>query len=133
MPILALVINYIIFTLHKKQRGMAEKKSLKMLHDRVLVLPDPPEEKSGGGIVIPDQAQERPIRGTVINAGPGKDGITLEVKEGDKIVYGKHAGIPVKIPGDDAEYVMMRESEILAVEVTTQEPEPASEEELKQD
>lgn len=95
---------------------MAEKKSLRMLHDRVLVLPDPAKEKTEAGLDLPTQAQERPITGTVISAGPGKDGVPLEVKMGDRVVYGKHAGTPVKVPGDELEYVMMRETEILAVE-----------------
>ncbi|MBL4888594.1 MAG: co-chaperone GroES [Candidatus Lindowbacteria bacterium] len=88
------------------------------LNDRVLVQRIEPEEKLKGGIIIPDTAKEKPQEGKVIAVGPGKssdDGnrITLEIKKGDKILFGKYSGTDVNI--DDEEYVIMREDDVLAV------------------
>jgi chaperonin GroES len=88
------------------------------LHDRVLVKRTEEEEKTKGGIIIPDTAKEKPIRGKVIAVGKGKlndDGkvIPLEVKEGDSVLFGKYAGTEVKI--DDEEHLIMREDDILAI------------------
>ena len=92
--------------------------SLKPLADRVVVEPAPAEDKSAGGIILPDTAQEKPQQGTVVAAGPGKVSdtgsmIEMTVKEGDKILYGKYSGSEVAFDG--TEYVIMRESDILAV------------------
>ena len=92
--------------------------SLKPLADRVVVEPAPAEDKSAGGIILPDTAQEKPQQGTVVAAGPGKDSdagslIEMTVKEGDKVLYGKYSGSEVAFDG--TEYVIMRESDILAV------------------
>ncbi len=94
------------------------KMNLKPLGDRVIVKPMEAEEKTKGGIILPDTAKEKPIEGTVVAAGPGKvseDGkaIKMEVKVGDKVLYGKYSGTEVTVEGE--EYLIMRESDIFAV------------------
>ena len=91
---------------------------VKPLADRVLIRPLEAEEMKKGGIIIPDTAKEKPQEGEVIEVGPGRvtdDGkkIPLEVKKGDKVLYGKYSGTEVTI--DDTEYMIMRETDILAV------------------
>jgi chaperonin GroES len=87
--------------------------------DRVLVKPNVEEEKTAGGIVLPDTAKERPQWGEVIAVGPGKwdeDGkhrIPMDVKVGDKVIFAKYGGTEVKVDGE--EYLILRESDILAV------------------
>lgn len=83
------------------------------LHDRVIVKPAPAEEKTAGGIIIPDTAKEKPQRGTVVAAGPGKKDEPTTVKSGDTVLYGKYAGTEVSLDGSD--YLIMRESDILAI------------------
>ncbi|MCM0604601.1 MAG: co-chaperone GroES [Xanthomonadaceae bacterium] len=88
------------------------------LHDRVLVKRFIEEEKSKGGIFIPDTAKEKPVQGEVIAVGSGRisdDGTVraLDVKKGDRILFGKYAGTEIKIEGD--EYLMMREEDILGI------------------
>ncbi len=88
------------------------------LHDRVLVAPLDAEEKSAGGIIIPDTAQEKPMEGKIVAVGNGykdDDGkITpLDVKAGDTVLYGKFAGTEVRIDGEDL--LIVKESDILAV------------------
>jgi chaperonin GroES len=92
---------------------MSNNLSITPLHDRVIVKPAPAEEKTAGGIIIPDTAKEKPQRGTVIAAGPGKKDEPMTVKTGDSILYGKYAGTEVSFEG--ADYLIMRESDILAV------------------
>jgi chaperonin GroES len=92
---------------------MAKNVNITPLHDRVIVKPAPAEEKTAGGIIIPDTAKEKPQRGTVIAAGPGKKDEPMTVKSGDTILYGKYAGTEVNFEGED--YLIMRESDILAV------------------
>jgi len=89
------------------------KINLKPLADRVVVEPAQAEEKTSGGIIIPDTAKEKPQRGTVVAAGPGKKDEPMTVKEGDKVLYGKYAGTELKLEGKD--YLIMRESDILAI------------------
>lgn len=91
---------------------------VKPLEDRVVVKPSEPEEKSSGGIILPDTAKERPQEGEVVAVGPGKISdtgkrIQMEVKVGDKVLYGKYAGTEVEIDGK--EHLIMRESDILAI------------------
>jgi chaperonin GroES len=90
---------------------------IKPLSDRVVVRPLEEMEVKKGSIIIPDTAKERPMQGEVIEVGPGKteDGkqIAMEVKKGDKVLYGKYSGTEVTI--EDNEYLIMRESDILAV------------------
>ncbi|MEO6832246.1 MAG: co-chaperone GroES [Chitinophagaceae bacterium] len=83
------------------------------IHDRVVVKPNPAEEKTASGIIIPDTAKEKPMRGTVIAVGPGKPDEPTTVKEGDNVLYGKYAGTEISIDGED--YLIMRESDILAI------------------
>lgn len=92
---------------------MAKNVSITPLHDRVIVKPNAAEEKTAGGIIIPDTAKEKPQRGTVVAAGPGKKDEPMTVKSGDTILYGKYAGTEVSLEGED--YLIMRESDILAV------------------
>lgn len=91
---------------------------IRPLHDRLIVQRLEEEEKTKGGIIIPDTAKEKPIEGKVIAVGEGrvkKDGtkIPMEVKKGDRILFAKYAGSEVKMEGE--EYLMMREDEVLAV------------------
>ena len=88
------------------------------LHDRLIVQRSEEEEKTKGGIIIPDTAKEKPVEGKVIAVGTGrtkKDGtkLPLEVKKGNRVLYGKYAGTEVKIDGE--EYLMMKEDDILAI------------------
>nr|WP_295117338.1 co-chaperone GroES [uncultured Chitinophaga sp.] len=93
---------------------MAKSKlSIKPLADRVIVKPAAAEEKTAGGIIIPDTAKEKPQRGTVIAAGPGKKDEPVSVKVGDTVLYGKYSGTEISLEGED--YLIMRESDILAV------------------
>jgi len=92
--------------------------NVKPLHDRVLVKRIEEKEVVKGGIIIPDTAKEKPMEGEVIAAGPGKvtdsgNRAALEVKAGDRILFGKYSGTEIKIDGQ--EYLIMREDEILAI------------------
>ncbi|WP_026986319.1 co-chaperone GroES [Fodinicurvata fenggangensis] len=88
------------------------------LHDRVVVEPLDQEEKTVGGIIIPDSAKEKPMQGKVLAVGPGARGddgkaIPLDVKEGDTVLYGKWSGTEVKVDGKDV--LIMRENDIMGV------------------
>jgi len=89
------------------------KVALKPLADRVLVQPALAEEKTKGGIIIPDTAKEKPQKGKVIAVGTGKKDEPMTVKAGDNVLYGKYAGTEIVIEGE--EYLIMRESDIFAV------------------
>ncbi len=91
----------------------SKKLSVTPLHDRVIVKPAAAEEKTAGGIYIPDTAKEKPSKGTVMAAGPGKVDEPMTVKAGDTVLYGKYAGTEITIDG--ADLLIMRESDILAV------------------
>lgn len=93
----------------KKQKTM----NVKPLSDRVLVLPNPAEEKTAGGLIIPDTAKEKPLAGKVVAAGPGTAEVKMEVKEGDQVLYGKYAGTEINVEGTT--YLILKQSEILAV------------------
>ncbi len=91
---------------------------IRPINDRVLVVRVEEEQKSAGGIIIPDTAKEKPQEGRVIAAGPGKIGddgkrVPLDVKEGDRILFSKYAGTEIKIGG--VEHIFMREDDILGV------------------
>ena len=91
---------------------------IRPLHDRVIVRREEEERTSAGGIVIPDTAAEKPIRGEVVATGNGKrldDGGVrpLDVKEGDKVLFGKYSGTEVKVDGEDL--LVMREDDLMAV------------------
>lgn len=89
------------------------KLSVKPLQDRVLIEPAPAEEKTAGGIIIPDTAKEKPMRGKVVAVGNGKKDEPVTVKAGDTVLYGKYAGTEIQIEGK--EYLIMRESDIYAI------------------
>lgn len=93
---------------------------LKPLADRVVVKPVQVEERTKGGIVLPDTAKDKPQEGEVIAVGPGRvlengTKLPLEVKVGDRVIYSKYSGSEVKIDGE--EYLIIRESDILAIRV----------------
>ncbi len=92
--------------------------SIRPLHDRIIVKRLELEEKTSGGIIIPDSAQEKPQEGSVVAVGEGKvleDGSRgkMDVKEGDKVLFGKYAGTEINIDGED--HLIMREDDILAI------------------
>ncbi len=92
--------------------------NLKPLGDRVIVKAKEPEEVTKGGIILPDTAKEKPVEGEIIAVGEGKisdDGklIKMELKVGDKVLYGKYSGTEIKI--NDVEYLIMRESDVYAI------------------
>ena len=91
---------------------MSEVK-IKPLADRVLVEPKEAEEKTASGIYIPDTAKEKPQRGKVIAAGIGTKDVTMEVKVGDEVLYGKYAGTEISLEVKD--YLIMKQSDILAI------------------
>lgn len=86
---------------------------MKPINDRVVVKPADAEEKTKGGIIIPDTAKEKPQRGEIIAVGPGKDGNKMTVKKGDTVLYGKYSGQELNYEGED--YLIMREDDILVV------------------
>ncbi|MCC5944114.1 MAG: co-chaperone GroES [Bernardetiaceae bacterium] len=83
------------------------------LADRVVIAPAEAEEKTKGGIIIPDTAKEKPQRGTVVAVGNGKKDEPITVKVGDAVLYGKYAGTEITVEGSD--YLIMRESDIYAI------------------
>lgn len=87
--------------------------SIKPLADRVLVEPAAAEQKTASGIIIPDSAQEKPQKGVVVAAGPGKVDEPITVKVGDTVLYGKYSGTELAHEGKN--YLMMRESDIFAI------------------
>ena len=94
------------------------KMKIRAINDRVLVIREEEEQKSAGGIIIPDTAKEKPQRGIVVAAGPGKVGedgkrTPLEVKSGDRILFSKYGGTEIKIEG--VEHLFMREDDILSI------------------
>jgi chaperonin GroES len=87
--------------------------SMKPIADRVIIKPAPADEKTKGGIIIPDTAKEKPQRGEVVAVGPGKDGNLMTVTAGDIVLYGKYSGQEINYEGHD--YLIMREDEILVI------------------
>jgi chaperonin GroES len=92
--------------------------NFKPLHDRIAIKPKAGQEKTSGGIIIPDTAQEKPMQGEVISVGSGarnQDGniVPLEIKVGDVVMYGKWGGTEIKIGGDDL--VIMKESDVIGI------------------
>ena len=91
---------------------------IKPLEDRVIIKVGPAEEKSKGGIILPDTVQEKPIEGKIVAAGPGRikdDGksISMSVKVGDNVLYGKYSGTEITVESE--EYLIMRESDIFGI------------------
>jgi len=89
------------------------KLNIRPLSDRVIVRPALAEDVSKGGIIIPDTAKEKPMRGTIVAAGEGKKDEPTVVKIGDEVLYGKYAGTELTI--DNEEYLIMRESDVFAI------------------
>ncbi|MEM9647621.1 co-chaperone GroES [Flagellimonas flava] len=89
------------------------KVNIQPLADRVLIEPVEAETKTASGIIIPDTAKEKPQKGKVVAVGPGTKDESMTVKVGDTVLYGKYAGTELKLDG--ADYLMMRESDILAI------------------
>ena len=87
--------------------------NVKPLSDRVLILPNPAEEETAGGLIIPDMAKEKPLAGKVVAVGPGTSEVKMEVKVGDQVLYGKYAGQEIQIDGTD--YLIMKQNDILAI------------------
>mgnify|MGYP002542267640 FL=1 len=87
--------------------------NIRPLADRVLIKPAPAEEKTVGGIIIPDSAKEKPLKGEVIAIGNGTKDEEMVVKTGDNVLYGKYAGTEIELDGD--KFLIMRQSDILAI------------------
>jgi chaperonin GroES len=86
---------------------------MKPIADRVIIKPASADEKTKGGLIIPDTAKEKPQRGEVIAVGPGKDGNLMTVQVGDLVLYGKYSGQEISYEGQD--YLIMREEDILCI------------------
>lgn len=86
---------------------------LKPLADRVLIEPAPAEEKTASGIIIPDTAKEKPLKGKVVAVGNGKPDEPMTLKEGDAVIYGQYSGTEIKLEGKD--YLIMRESDVYGI------------------
>jgi chaperonin GroES len=94
------------------------KINLNPLADRVVIQPKEADEKTSGGIILPDTVKEKPVEGTIVAAGPGKvsdngELVKMSVKVGDKVLYGKYSGTEVTLGSE--EYLIMRESDIFAI------------------
>ena len=87
--------------------------SFKPLADRVLIEPAPAEKTTASGIIIPDTAKEKPLKGTVVAVGPGKSDESMTVKVGDSVLYGQYSGTELKIENGD--YLIMKESDIYGI------------------
>lgn len=87
--------------------------NIKPLSDRVLIAPAAAEEKTVGGIIIPDTAKEKPLKGQVVAAGDGTKDEAMVLKVGDTVLYGKYAGTELEVEGE--KYLIMRQSDVLAV------------------
>ncbi|MBN1601816.1 MAG: co-chaperone GroES [Chitinispirillaceae bacterium] len=92
--------------------------NVKPLEDRIILKPVEADQKTAGGIIIPDNAKEKPQKGEVIAVGPGKTSdkgqkIEMSLKKGDKVLYGKYSGTEISIDGQD--YLILRESDVLAI------------------
>ena len=85
----------------------------KPLADRVLVQPAPAEQKTSSGIIIPDTAKEKPLKGTVVAVGPGKKDESMTVKVGDAVLYGQYSGTEIKI--ENGEFLILKESDIYGI------------------
>lgn len=92
---------------------MSKKLNIKPLHDRVVIKTAQAEQKTAGGIIIPDTAKEKPQKGTVVAVGTGKKDEPITVKVGDTVLYGKYSGTEITVEGE--ELIIMRESDIFAI------------------
>jgi chaperonin GroES len=99
--------------MNNKMTKVTSKVNIQPLADRVIVESAAAEEKTAGGIIIPDTAKEKPQKGKVLAVGTGKKDEPMTVKVGDTVLYGKYAGTEVQVDGKD--YLIMRESDIFAI------------------
>jgi len=99
--------------INNKLKTIIMKCNIKPLADRVLVKPAEAEQKTAGGIIIPDTAKEKPQKGTVIAVGPGKKDEPMTVKVNDTVLYGKYSGTELQLDGET--YLIMKESDIYAI------------------
>jgi chaperonin GroES len=111
-------MNYAIMTYVKSNKNITKNKNrfimnVKPLADRVLIQPIPAEEVTVSGIIIPDSAKEKPLKGTVLAVGPGTKDEEMQLKVGDVVLYGKYAGTEVEI--DNEKVLIMRQSDVLAI------------------
>ena len=86
---------------------------IKPLADRVVIEPKAAEQKTAGGLIIPDTTKEKPLEGVVLAVGPGTSEVKMEVKVGDKVLYGKYAGTEITVDGK--ELLIMRQADVLAI------------------
>jgi chaperonin GroES len=110
--------KYVTHNSFTNTKGGVSTMKIRPLNDRVLVIREEEEQKTVGGIIIPDTAKEKPQRGKIVAAGPGKMGedgkrIPLEIKEGDRILFSKYAGTEIKLDG--VEHLFMREDDMLSI------------------
>jgi len=98
---------------YKVKIKIMSKLKIQPLADRVIIEPAAAEEKTASGIIIPDTAKEKPQKGTVLAAGPGKKDEPMTLKAGDVVLYGKYSGTEINIDGNN--YLIMRESDVLAI------------------
>lgn len=89
------------------------KLNIKPLADRVIIAPAEAEQKTAGGIIIPDTAKEKPQKGEVVAVGPGKKDEPMTLKVGQTVLYGKYAGTELNVDGEN--YLIMKESDVLAI------------------
>ena len=87
--------------------------NIQPLQDRVVILPAPAETQTVGGIIIPDTAKEKPLRGEIVAAGPGTKDEQMALSVGDQVLYGKYAGTELEFEG--TKYLIMRQSDVLAI------------------
>lgn len=117
MQILQIGTAFDYYIEEKRKKSYINKKlyimNIKPLADRVLVKPVAAEEKTAAGIIIPDTAKEKPLKGQVLAIGNGTKDEEMVVKVGDTVLYGKYAGTELELDGD--KYLIMRQSDILAV------------------
>ncbi len=93
--------------------GTTIRRSNRLSYIHRVVLPNPAEEKTAGGLIIPDTAKEKPLAGKVVAVGPGTSEVKMEVKVGDQVLYGKYAGQEIQVDGVD--YLIMKQNDILAI------------------
>ena len=87
--------------------------AVKPLADRIIVQPDPPEELTEGGLLIPEKAREKPLRGTIVAIGTGTNDEMMVLKNGQRILFGKFSGVPITV--GDEEFLIMKQSDALAL------------------
>ncbi len=119
MAVFLLAAHFLIFKKTHRQKNINTNKKnekpmkIKPLSDRVIVEPKEAETQTASGLYIPDTAKEKPLQGVVVAVGPGNADVTMEVKVGDTVLYGKYGGQEISHNGTD--YLIMKQAEIMAV------------------